>query len=63
MHSLAVIKHTDVLQDILLSSMATLVVTPMHSLLFQCAEEALYNGIVPAITFSTHATCYLVLRQ
>ena len=55
MQSVTVIKHRYVIQNILLGFISSLVVPPMHPFLFQAAEEALHNGVVPAITFPAHA--------
>jgi len=55
MKSLAVIKHGNIFQYILLCFMACLVVTPLHSLLLQATKKAFGNGIIPAITFATYA--------
>ena len=44
MHSVAVVPHGNVVHDILLRLVTRLVVAPLHTLLFQAAEEALCHG-------------------
>ena len=55
MQSPGVIKHGDVVQDILLGFIPGLIIPPLHSFLFQAPEETFHYGIVPAIAFATHA--------
>ena len=63
MHPVAVIKHRDVFQNILLRFMAGLIVLPLHVFLLQRSEEAFYYRIILAVTFSTHTARELVQVQ
>ena len=63
MQSVTVIKHRYVIQNILLCFISSLVVSPVHPFLFQAAEEAFDNSIVPAVTFSTHASFEIMCFQ
>lgn len=53
MQPVAVVPHGNVVHDILLRLLTRLVVAPLHTLLFQAAEEALCHG-VPLISLATH---------
>jgi len=53
MQSVAVVPHGNIVHDILLRLVTRLVVAPLHTLLFQAAEEALCHG-VPLISLTTH---------
>src|SRR5690606_31616583 len=63
MQTAAVVKHSDVIQYILLGFMAGLVAPPLNPLLLQAAEEAFYNSIVPAVTLPAHAAFKAVSFQ
>ena len=54
---MAVIKHGNIFQYVLLGRITCLVASPLHTLLLQGAEETLNHGIVPTIAFSAHAAC------
>ncbi len=56
MHSLAVVPHRDVIQDILLSGISRSIISPMNALLLQAAVEAFCYGIIPTTSFFVHAT-------
>gem|GEM_PF-6200484 len=51
---MAVIKHGNILQYILLSCMTDLVVSPVDSFLFKAAEEAFCYSIIKTITDAAH---------
>ena len=55
MQSLAVIKYSDILQNVLLCFMAGLVMPPLAALLLEAAKEAFRNCIIPTISQTTHA--------
>jgi hypothetical protein len=63
MQSLAVIKHGDILQYILLCFIPGLVVSPLATFPFEATKKALSNRIVPAISQTTHATNETVCFQ
>ena len=50
----AVVKHLDVIDDILSSSRSAEIPCPKYHLNFEAAEETLCDSIVPAIAFSGH---------
>ena len=54
MQSVAVVPHGNIVHDILLRLVTRLVVAPLHTLLFQAAEEALCHSVIPAISLTTH---------
>jgi len=51
----AVVKHLDVIDDILTGSGPAQVSHSKNTLNFEAAEKTLGHGIVPAIAFSAHA--------
>lgn len=59
----AVIKHRDILQNILLCSIAGLVVPPLATLPLEAAKKALSNRIIPAISQTAHAANKTVYFQ
>jgi hypothetical protein len=63
MQSLAVIKHRDVIQNILFCLLSGLVIAPMNPFLFQAREETFSNTVIPTITFSAHAADKMILVQ
>jgi hypothetical protein len=56
MYTIATVKHGYVLKHILLRFKPCLVVALLKTRLFQTPEKAFRNCVIPAITFSTHAT-------
>ena len=60
---MTVIKHGNILQYILLSGIAGLVVTPVNSLLFEAAEKAFCHSIVETIASAAHTTYKAVYFQ
>jgi len=54
MQSLAVIKHSDILQYILLCSILGLVVSPLAAFLLEAAKETFRNHIIPTIPQTAH---------
>ena len=63
MQSLAVIKYSDILQNILLCFMAGLVVSPLATFPLEATKKALSNRIIPAISQATHAANETVCFQ
>ena len=60
----AVVKHLDVIDDILPGSRSTEVPHSKNLLNFEAAEETLRHSIIPAIAFSAHTGQYsMVLEQ
>ena len=60
----AVVKHFDVIDDILPGSRSAEVSHSKNLLNFETAEETLRHGIIPAIAFSAHTGQYsMVLEQ
>jgi hypothetical protein len=55
MQSMTVIKHHNIIQNILPGFFSSLIVSPSCSLFFQAAKEAFRNTIIPTITFAIHA--------
>ena len=55
MQSLVVIKHRDILQNVLLCCIAGLVMPPLAAFLLEAAKEAFRNCIIPTIPQATHA--------
>ena len=60
----AVVKHLDVIDDILPGSRSAEIPHSENLLNFEAAEEALCDSVVPAIAFSAHTGQYsMVLEQ
>ena len=57
----AVVKHLDIINDILSGGRSAEILHPENLLNLEAAEEALCHRIVPAITSSTHAGQYSML--
>lgn len=55
MQPVRVIKHRDIIQNILLRFIPGLVIPPLHTLLLQAAKEAFHHGIISTIAFPAHA--------
>ncbi len=55
MQSLVVIKHGDILQNVLLCFIAGLVMSPLATFLLEAAKEAFRHCIIPTISQATHA--------
>ncbi len=55
MQSLVVIKHGDILQNVLLCFMAGLVMPPLAAFLLETAKETFRNCVIPTISQATHA--------
>lgn len=47
MQAAAIIENGHVIQDVLLDLVARLVAPPLHTFLFQAAEETLNDGVYP----------------
>lgn len=54
MQSMAVIKHGNIVQHILLSCITGLVVAPMDSFLFEATEKAFCHSIIKTIADAAH---------
>ena len=63
MLALPVIKHFDVLEDLLLGLLPGLKTAMMDQLRFEGMEEALGRGVVPAVAFATHAAEVTMVLQ
>ncbi len=63
MPSRSIIKHFDVLKDILLGFVAGGVVPMIDQLTLERPEETLDAGIVPAVPLAAHAGHGLLLKQ
>ena len=59
----AVVKHLDVIDDILPGSRSAEIPHPKDLLNFEAAEETLRHSIIPAITFSAHAAQYAMILE
>ena len=55
MQSLVVIKHGDILQNVLLCFMAGLVMPPLTAFPLETTKETFRNCIIPTIPQATHA--------
>ncbi len=55
MQSLVVIKHGDILQNVLLCFIAGLIMPPLAAFLLEAAKEAFRNCIIPTISLTIHA--------
>lgn len=55
MAALPIIKYFEIFKDLLLGLFPCVVLTMMNEFLFQGTKEALDAGVVPAISFATHA--------
>jgi hypothetical protein len=56
MSPFAVVKHLDVVSDIFSGIIFGFVLCKKYPFGFQTAKETLCHGIVPAVSFATHAT-------
>ncbi len=56
----AIVKHFDVVEDMGPGHITGLVYPPLDAFLFQTAEEGFGNGVIPAVSPSTHARLELV---
>ena len=63
MQSLVIIKHGDILQNILLCCMAGLVMPPLAAFLLEAAKETFRNRIIPTISQTTHTANKTVCFQ
>ena len=63
MQSLVVIKHSDILQNVLLCFMAGLVMPPLAAFLLEATKEAFRNRIIPTISQTTHVANKTVCFQ
>src|SRR5262249_22459780 len=63
MAPLAIVEDVDVLPDCYSGCRPRLIDLMVDELSFESAEEALGNGVVPAVAFAAHARHHLVHRQ
>ena len=63
MSSFSIVEDFDVVKQTDFSLFMGLVLFSIDQLLLESGKEALYRGIVPAITFATHARCDAPLDQ
>ncbi len=63
MPSLPIIEHLDVVEDVLSRFVSRGVVLMIDQLTLECAKETFHAGVIPAVTFATHAGNEAVLSQ
>ena len=59
----AVVKHLDVIDDILPGSRSAEILHPKYLFNFETTEETLRHSIIPTIAFSAHAAQYAMILE
>jgi hypothetical protein len=56
MQPILVVEYSDVLKDIVLRLLTSLIMLPLNSLLLEATEETLNHCVVPAVSLPAHAS-------